>query len=333
MTLDSTVSVLTARPVVAALEERGIDADRVLRVAELSREALASIENRLPHRSVGTLWEAAAEAAHDASFGVHVAETLPAGAYDVLEYLFSTAETVGAGFSRLARYIPLVHDHGTLELVVEPDLGRLVRRVPVIAPQYDEFSMTILLVRSRQASGVPWSPARAGLQHERAPDDGELARVFGCPVVFGAAETEMQIPAAVLALPHAHADSKLFAVLCRHADSLLESTMTEHGSLLSRVSSAITRRMATELPTLATTATAVRIPERTLQRRLAEEGVSHSALVDDVRRALAVRYLGSANVSVTEIAYMLHFADPTVFSRAFKRWTGVSPAAYRKRLF
>jgi AraC-like DNA-binding protein len=91
--------------------------------------------------------------------------------------------------------------------------------------------------------------------------------------------------------------------------------------------------LATDLPTLPTTATAVRIPERTLQRRLAEEGVSHSALVDDVRRSLAVKYLGSANVSVTEIAYMLHFADPTVFSRAFKRWTGESPAAYRKRLF
>jgi AraC-like DNA-binding protein len=143
----------------------------------------------------------------------------------------------------------------------------------------------------------------------------------------------MQIPAAVLALPHQRADAKLFSVLCRHADSLLESTLTEHGPLLGRVSSAITRRMATDLPTLATTATAVHIPERTLQRRLAEEGVSHSALVDDVRRALAVKYLGSANVSVTEITYMLHFADPTVFSRAFKRWTGLSPAAYRKRLF
>jgi AraC-like DNA-binding protein len=109
--------------------------------------------------------------------------------------------------------------------------------------------------------------------------------------------------------------------------------MPAQGPLLARVSSAITRRMANELPTLATTAADVRVPERTLQRRLAEEGVSHSALVDDVRRALAVKYLGSANVSVTEIAYMLHFADPTVFSRAFKRWTGESPAAYRKRLF
>jgi AraC-like DNA-binding protein len=332
MSLDSTVSVLMARPAVAALEERRIDADRVLRIAELSREALASIENRLPHDSVRTLWEAAAEAAHDPSFGVHVAQALPAGAFDVLEYVLSTAETVGAGLQRLMRYIPLVHDHGALELVMEPELGRLIRRVPVVAPQYDEFSMAVLLVRSRQASGVEWNPARASFQHERTPDDGEPSRLFRCPLAFGAAETEMHIPASVLALPHPHADAKLFSVLCRHAESMLES-MPAQGSLLARVSSAITRQMATDLPTLATTATIVRIPERTLQRRLAEEGVSHSALVDDVRRALAMKYLGSANVSVTEIAYMLHFADPTVFSRAFKRWTGESPAAFRKRLF
>jgi AraC-like DNA-binding protein len=235
--------------------------------------------------------------------------------------------------SRLARYIPLVHDRGTLELVLEPGLGRLVRRVPVVAPQYDEFSMTLLLVRCRQSSGVSWKPARASFQHERGPDDGELARAFGCPLLFGAAEGEIRIPAEVLALPNVRADSKLFAVLCRHADSLLESRMPAHGSLLSRVSAAIARQMATDLPTLATTATAVRIPERTLQRRLADEGVSHSALVDDVRRALALKYLGAANVSITEIAYLLHFAEPTVFTRAFKRWTGESPAAYRKRLF
>lgn len=333
MSLDSTVSVLMARPAVAALEARGLHADEVLRSAQLSREALAAIENRLPHQSVRALWEAAAEAAGDPSFGVHVAEAVSVGAFDVVEYVLSTAETVGAGLSRLARYIPLVHDRGSLELIVEQGLGRLVRRVPVIAPQYDEFSMTVLLIRSRQARGVPWTPTRASFQHQRAPDDGELSRVFGCPVAFGAAETELQIPAAVLALPHAHADSKLFAVLCRHADSLLESTVTEHGPLLARVSSAITRRMATELPTLATTAAAVRMPERTLQRRLAEEGINHSALVDDVRRALAVKYLGSANVSITEIAYLLHFADPTVFTRAFRRWTGLAPAAYRKRLF
>ena len=139
-------------------------------------------------------------------------------------------------------------------------------------------------------------------QHERTRDDGEPSRVFGCPVVFGAAETELLIPRSVLQLPTARRRRAAARVLSRHVDARLES-LPQRGALLARVSSAIARRIATELPTLATTAAAVRIPERTLQRRLADEGVTHSALVDDVRRNLALQYLADASVSVTEIAY------------------------------
>lgn len=326
------ISVLAARPAVAALETRGLDAAPVLRSAGISSEALASVDNRLPVASVLKLWEAAAEAADDSSFGVHAAEALPRGTYDVFEHILAAAETVGAGLARLTRYIPLIHDHSTLKLDVEPAHARLVRRVPTIGPQYDEFSMTLLLVRSRQASASEWRPDRVTFQHKRTNDDGEPSRIFGCPVVFGAAETEMLIPRSVLELPHARTDAPLLEVLSRHVDARLES-LPQRGALLARVSSAIARRMPTELPSLATTAAAVRIPERTLQRRLADEGVSHSALVDEVRRNLALEYLGDANVSVTEIAYRLHFADPAAFYRAFKRWTGESPVAYRRRFF
>ena len=79
MSAETSMSVLTARPVVAALEAHDVDAARVLRLAELSSDALASIDTRLPSGAVLRLWEEAAAAACDPSFGVHVAETLPAG--------------------------------------------------------------------------------------------------------------------------------------------------------------------------------------------------------------------------------------------------------------
>src|SRR5512133_3080711 len=103
MSAETSMSVLTARPVVAALEERGVDAARVLRLARLSSDARASVDTRLPCASVLDLWEEAAAAAGDPSFGVHVAETLPAGAYDVYEHILSAAETVGDGLARLTR--------------------------------------------------------------------------------------------------------------------------------------------------------------------------------------------------------------------------------------
>jgi len=330
MSAETSMSVLTARPAVAALEERGVDPARVLRIAELSRDALASSDARLPSGSVLRLWEAAADAAGDPSFGVHVAETLPAGAYDVYEHILSAAETVGDGLRQLTRYIPLLHDHSTLRLVVEPAHARLVRRVPAAGPQYDEFSVALMLVRSRQASGVAWRPERVTFQHGLTHEDGELSRVFGCPLAFGAADTELLIPHAVLELPHPRADATLLSVLIGHVDPLLES-LPPRGVLLARVSSAIARRMSTSLPTLADVAAAVRVPERTLQRRLAEEGVSFSVLVDDVRRNLALDDLANPDLSVTEIAFRLQFADPAAFYRAFRRWTGESPTTYRRR--
>ncbi len=330
MSLETSTSVLAARAVLAALQDRGVDAGRILRIAGLSSEALAAVENRLPRGSVERLWEAAAEAARDPSFGLHVAESLPAGAYDVFEHILASAETVAAGFSRIQEYFPLFQDHATMKLVVEPAHARLVRRGPTLGPQHDEFSFALLLVRSRQATGIDWKPERVTFQHERVHDDGEPSRIFECPVLFGAAETEMLIPSPVLQLPHRRADPALLAILCGHVDQLLQ-TLPPRGELLVRVSRAIATRIATELPTLATTAAIVRIPERTLQRRLADEGVTHSALVDEVRRNLALQYLTDASVSVTEIGYRLQFADPAAFYRAFKRWTGESPLAYRRR--
>ena len=332
MTAAGTMSVLTARPALAALAQRGIDPGPALQEANLSAGVLDSIENRLPFHSVRLLWEAAAQMTGDRSFGIHVAETLPTGAFDVFDHVMSAAATVGEGFSRLTRYIPLLHDDSSLRLVVEPGYGRIVRRVPLSAPQYDEFSMSLLLVRSRQSTGSEWKPESVIFPHERLGDEGELRRLFGCPVLFGKKEAGLHFPASVLALPHVRADSRLLDVLCRYADSLL-GNLPPRGSLLARVSSTVARQMGRELPTLSTTAAAVRLPERTLQRRLATEGTSHSAIVDDVRRSLALKYLGDASISVAEIAYLLHFTDSTAFHRAFKRWTGEPPSHYRRELY
>lgn len=330
MAAASSTSVLTARPVVAALRARGLDPAWVLHRAQLSEEVLASVDSRLPCCRVGMLWELAAEAVSDPSFGIHVAEALPAGAYDVYEHVLAAADTVGAGIARIARYAPLIDGDTTMRLTIEPAHARLVRRSSAIAPQYDEFSLTLLLLRSRRASAARWTAERVTLQHVRAEDDGELSRVFGCPLVYGAAETELLIPRAVLDLPHVRADAALSEVLGRHLDAAL-GALRPRGALVERVSAAIARRFAAELPSLSATAADVRVPERTLQRRLADDGLSHSAIVDDVRRSLVFQYLREPRLSVTDVAFLLHFGDSTAFYRAFKRWTTESPASYRQR--
>lgn len=332
MSPSTTVSILAARPALEALTKRGIDIEPVLQEAQLSRDVLQSVESRLPFESVRRLWEVSATAAHDRSFGVHVAEALPRGAFDVIDYLLSASATVGEGLLRFAQYLRLVSEHVHLQLIVEPRHARLVRRVAAPAPQYDEFALTTIILRSRQASGTQWTPEHVSFQHERRGDDGELARVFGCQVTFGAAETEVRFAPSILDVPHRSSDSRLLAILTRYADSLLTALPTR-GDVVASTACAITRQMARALPTLASTAAAVRLPERTLQRRLEANGVNHTMLVDEVRRGLALKYIGDPGLTIGEVAYLLHFADSTAFHRAFRRWTGEAPIQYRRHLF
>jgi AraC-like DNA-binding protein len=326
-----TASVTAARPALAALADLGIDAGPALRSAGLSRQSLAAIDNRLPFANVRQLWEAAARAAGDHFFGVHVAEKLPVGALDLLDYLASAAANVGEGLSRVARYVRLIYDCCNFQLFVEPPV-RFVRTTAVPAPQYDEFFLALVLVRSRRATGSHWAPELVTFQHARDDNDGELFRVFHCPVVFSAAQVEMRFAADVLELRHIHADSRLLDVLTRYADSLLKA-LPPLGDPANRVRSVLFRQMANELPTLSSTAAALRLSERSLQRRLAQAGTSHSQLVDDVRRTLALEYIGDTRLAIAEIAFLLHYADATAFHRAFRRWTGQTPVESRNRLF
>ncbi len=332
MAIEGTASVLAVKPALAALAEAGIDDERVLASVGISPAVLAAVENRLPYESMCRFWQAAAEASGDACFGIHVAEKLPMGAYDVIEYLLSVAPTVAEGLRRLTEYVRLIYDRSNLRLLVEPGSARVTRRSVLPAPHYDEFTLALLLTRSRQATGLAWKPNRVAFAHNRTEGHEEVCRMFGSPVEYGRDEMELVFSTDILGLAHRHPDSRLLSILLRHAESLL-APLPKVGDLVARVSSCIAQEMSAGLPTLLTTSAALRIRPRTLQRQLAQHGLSHSGLLDNVRRELAMKYIGDAALSVGEISYLLHFSDPTAFHRAFRRWTGEPPLHYRKKLF
>jgi AraC-like DNA-binding protein len=82
---------------------------------------------------------------------------------------------------------------------------------------------------------------------------------------------------------------------------------------------------------LAQAAIALRLPERSLQRRLAAEGTSYQAMLDEVRYGAALEYLAEPRTALAEIAYLLGFGDEGAFHRAFQRWAGITPGEQRRR--
>ena len=124
------------------------------------------------------------------------------------------------------------------------------------------------------------------------------------------------------------ANSTLCEVLREKADSLIED-FNQTESLRDKVTALISRHLIDGEPDRSFIAQSLNVSPRTLQRKLSDDGVSFQALVNETRQQLAEYHLNRNELSSAEIAYLLGFAEPSNFYRAFKKWTGKTPGQYR----
>jgi AraC-like DNA-binding protein len=153
-------------------------------------------------------------------------------------------------------------------------------------------------------------------------------RIFQAPVRFSTTRTELVFEARLLALRIPEADPALAELLQRNAQALL-GTSCNGNTVADAVRRAIAETSGPGELTLSAIARKLGTGARTLQRRLHEEGSSFHQLVHETRSTLAQNYLRKHNLAICEIAYLLGFSQPSAFHRAFQRWTGVTPRAFR----
>jgi AraC-like DNA-binding protein len=147
-------------------------------------------------------------------------------------------------------------------------------------------------------------------------------------VVFGADRNAFQIDPLLQSQKVARLPRYAFGVLAEKADALLAALET-CSSLRGRVESLLMARLHTGEVGMDGVAAKLGLSRQTLFRRLKAEGVTFEAVLDELRRRMAMDYLAARKVSVNETAYLVGFSDPAAFSRAFKRWTGSSPKQMR----
>jgi AraC-like DNA-binding protein len=154
-------------------------------------------------------------------------------------------------------------------------------------------------------------------------------RSIGVPVDYGASEDALVIPASQLNLPVQFSNDQL-AVSSREQCETALKQLKEDAGFACRVRRVIETSHPFP-PKLARVASTLYVSERTLKRRLQEEEASFQALVDQVRLERARDLLASTTMNLSQIADSLGYADAANFTRAFKRWTGLSPSHFRNR--
>jgi AraC-like DNA-binding protein len=117
----------------------------------------------------------------------------------------------------------------------------------------------------------------------------------------------------------------------KHAQEYLQK-LKGSNTLSHRVRQEIYSHLKGEEPGLRSIARSLAMSERSIQLRLKEENITYRQLLDEVRKETAISHLKEPNLSITDIAYLLGFSEPAVFSRTFRKWTGSTPHAFRKAM-
>jgi AraC-like DNA-binding protein len=152
---------------------------------------------------------------------------------------------------------------------------------------------------------------------------------FRCPVVFESDLDALLVPAEALAQPNRLGDEGITRFLLGHLDEELKQLKADR-TLREMIHDAIAQSLSDGVPKMPAVARRLGQSERTLQRRLGEEGLSFQKLVDDARRELAEGLLAKSHYSLAEVAFLTGFSEQSAFNRAFKRWMNQTPAAYRE---
>lgn len=327
-----TASVQTIRLVIAAAAVRGVAPALLLAELGVAPQQLLDPDARVPAEVAVRAWQLAARRCGDPAFGLATVEHLRPDSLGGLGWAMHASATAGEGLERLARFLRLGNQYARLEILdegpqvvvrfgVDHDIDPDELRHPT------ECLLWAILVILGRTTGAAPRPLAVSFRHRALLDLTPYAR-FGVAPEFGAAASELVLAREVLALPHLAPDPQLTAITERHLRRLLDElpAMETFGGRVRRV-------LAEELrhgePTLSQLAARLHCSERTLQRRLQQEDTTVQALFDEVRLQLAKRHLRESKESIAEISFLLGFSEVRAFHRAFKRWTGSTPGAFR----
>ncbi len=326
------VSVRSVRPVLGYLASQGYDTGKLLDDVGLDAATFNDADARIPHIAAVAVWDAARDVTGDATIGIHAAEAIRPGIFGALEYALRTSPTLGRGIERLCRYHLVYHDVAEVALDVSGEYATLSHRLPLPggAPRsVAEFILTGWLVVARQATGNACAPVEVRFPFAEPADTSEHQRVFRAPLRFDRDHSALVWPRQTLDLLMLGADAMLQPIVEGQVRALLQQLPGGESA-----TDAVRRSLAQELcdgePTLERVAARLHMSARTLHRRLEDEGVTFRRVLADARRELAERHLSDSRLAVGEIAFLLGFSEPSAFRRAFKRWTGQQPAAFRQ---
>ncbi|WDU64091.1 AraC family transcriptional regulator [Pseudomonas poae] len=331
---ERTTSSSWASAIVQSLEMDGVNCSELFEHLGMSFSALGDPDARFAQDDMTRLWQLAVKVSGNPAISLNMARVVRLSATNVVGYALMSSRNLHEGISNLVRYQRIIGDgadfsfHPMLDgyeltLVIHGD------RLPA-SRESAEGALAYFIAFCNWLAFSPLKPRLVSFRGEPPRALEPYHETFKGPlrfnaeryaVLFDRADMHAPLPTANEALSRLH---ELFA-----SDYL---TRFSDGQVSHQVRQLICRLLPQGEPKREEVAKTMLLSERTLQRRLMEEGTSFHRMLDDTRRDLARQYLTQPKLPLQEISYLLGFAAPSNFFRAFRRWFDTTPNEYRARL-
>ena len=329
--LEHTMMATFILPVAHALRLQGIDALEVLEEVGIDVAKAANPDWRVQHTDFNRLMNRCVELTGEEVFGLQAAEQLQPQVLHALGLAWLASDTVYDGLKRLVRFGKLVST--TLDLglreegeLVHIDLGSNVQ-LENFAPANRDYGVGMIVRMSQMTLGEFLAPISVAIERPVPEQPERWEYMLSSRIEFETQKTSITWSRADIMEPLVTGDPALARVNDEQTQAYLDSFLAQ--TMSREVVDKIIERLPDGPPNQQQIADSLHVSNRTLQRKLKEEGTSFMDLLQDTRLQLARKYLRQPNRSVVETSYLLGFSEPSTFSRAFKRWTGVAPIEFR----
>ena len=335
----ATIPSSSIRWLIAAGQMAGLNMGEIMQEANIDPSVIADQEGQLPEQQATLLRAKVLSKIQDEAFALRTGENIPIGELGVVDYICVSSLDVKNAMENLDRYFRLVaHHYFRLTFSIQNGDGILHYGKSVnsssslnwFEQQSTEFTFAVTLTRIRQATNVNVIPKSVHFCHPRPQYAIEYERLFQSSVYFNELVNSLVLPRECLDLRPIQHDTRLHQMLRTFADSTL-NTLPPTSGVTSEVLQALKQELQGGEASIASVAKIVHMSERTLHRRLKEEGTSFAELRDKLRCEMAQSLLSDQSITIADVSYLLGFSQPSAFHRAFKRWTGSAPQLYRER--
>ena len=321
-----------SRLAIGRLESAGVPVVPLLRRVGLTPEVIADPEQRLIVRRQITLLDEAAIALQDDCLGFTLARDFDPREIGLVYYVMASSQTLGDALKRVARYSQITNE--ALVVRYREGNGLIISLSYSGVPRHldrhqIEFCMFAVLRICRVLTGKNLVPQHFWISHHQSGTNSDMARFVGTAVEFGATTDEFALNANARELPLIHADPYLNNLLLKNCEAALTDRRGNVSELRTRVENAISSLLPHGRVVVDDVAGSLGMTKRTLARKLSDEELDFTEVLQQLRRDLAIRYLDDPKLQISKIAWLLGFNDVSAFTHAFKRWTGKTPSQMR----